>query len=254
MTSPSPGLGGWAPDMGLAGPEWATATPAQQAAAQQVAVHTLWALSGRQYGQANVVLAPWIPYAAPYFYRSYGYPWVQPYLISKFDRAKRVLLPGPVASITEVRYAAGDPDSGGRTILTVETDYHLDPDGHLVKVNGIWASQNLHAPVFTVTYVRGLAVPAAANVAAGIYAAEWLKGHTGNPQSRLPSRTREAARAGVQVSLASPETLANAGLTGVPEVDIFLRTVNPDKRQASPVLWSPEVGTHRILSESPVSA
>lgn len=253
MTTPSPGLGGWAPDLSLAGPEWAAATPAQQAAALQVAVHTLWSLSGRQFGQANVVIAPWVPYAAPYFYRSHGYPWIQPYLISKWDRAKRLLLPNPIASITSVNFAAGDPQSGNRTVLTAEVDYHLDPDGHLVKTNGIWPAQNLHAPFFTVAYVRGLAVPAAANIAAGIYAAEWLKGHTGNPNSRLPSRTREAARAGVTVALAAPEMLANAGLTGVPEVDIFLRTVNPDRHVTPPVLWSPEVGTHRIISESPIA-
>lgn len=252
MTPPSPGLGGWAPDMSFAGPEWAAATPAQQAAAQQVAVATLWALTGRVFGLANVLCAPWVPYAAPYYYRSYGYPWVQPYLISKWDRAKRLLLPGPVASITQVEYRQGDPQSEGRTVLTPEVDYHLDVDGHLVKTNGIWAAQNMHAPFFTVTYVRGVAVPAAANVAAGIYAFEWLKGHTGNPQSRLPSRTREAARAGVSVSMIAPEALAAAGLTGIPEVDVFIRTVNPGRMTVPPVLWSPEVGTHRIISETPV--
>jgi hypothetical protein len=142
--------------------------------------------------------------------------------------------------------------------LTAGADYTLEPiSGRLARRGAAWPAQDLNEPIFTVDYVRGTAVPDAANLAAGIYAWEWLKGQAGAAACRLPARTREVARAGVTTSLVAPETLASAGLTGVPEVDAFISAVNPARagvargsftRAVEPsAVWSPELAAHRVL-------
>lgn len=239
--SSTPGLGGWAPDLTGAGAEWAAAPADLQAAACQIGVHTVWALSGRQYGLAELTVAPWVPYAAPYFYRSRGYPWMSPFLISKWDRSKRLYLDGPIVEVREVIVSG--------VTMAAEVDYHLDPDGHLVRLgSAIWPVQDLTRPIFTARYVRGVVVPPAANLAAGAYAEEWLKGHLGVAGCRLPKRTQTIARQGVTISLADPEKLAAARLTGLPEVDQFISAANPGKLEQPPTVWSPETVSHRILS------
>lgn len=256
---PGPGLGGWAPEVSFAGPEWSDATADQREAALAVAVHTVWALSGRRFGVARVLLAPWVPYISPYRsvpqlagYRPTDTALHYPFPGSSYDRARRILLPGPTVGVREVRI--------GGVPLPAEA-WAADPDGRLTRVEGFWPAQNLWSPVFTVDYVRGTPVPAAANVAAGIYAIEWLKGHTGDVSCRLPSRVREVARAGVRTALAAPETLAGAGLTGIGEVDTFIAAANPALptrtgralvRSSQPgALWSPETSAHRVLSVGP---
>jgi hypothetical protein len=108
-----------------------------------------------------------------------------------------------------------------------------------------------------VEYLRGTEVPAAANLAAGAYAIEWMKAHTGAKGCRLPQRTREVIRAGVTTQLAAPEILNQGGLTGIDEVDAFISAVNPARAQmlarnytraVEPgAVWSPELAAHRVL-------
>ena len=265
MTVPSPqsSPGGWAPDLVTAGPEWSAATPDQRAAALTVGVHTVWALSGRRYGVAAVLLAPWVPlvpglgYAGtPQLAGLGGYSPLshRPAPYGAIDRARRLQLPGPVVEVREVRVQ-------GR-VLTPGGDWVLEPvSGRLVRTTGTWPTQDMAVPTFTVSYVRGTVVPHAANLAAGAYAYEWLKGHTGAPGCRLPARTREVARAGVSASMASPEALTNTGLTGVPEVDAFISAANPARMLANgrgftrnhepSAIWSPELASHRILEVGP---
>lgn len=253
--------GGWAPDVTMAGPEWAEASPEQQAAAVTWGTHLVWALSGRVYGLARVVVAPWIPPVLPWTNTPQLAGLVgalriepRPTPYSTWDRARRIALPGPVQRVLSVVCEGAEMVEG--------TDWTLEPvTGRLGRTSGVWPMQDLMRPMFTVTYVRGNAVPAAANLAAGIYAAEWLKAMVGSGACRLPERTRTVARSGVTATMVAPETLANAGLTGIGEVDAFISAVNPARalpngrgftRQVTPsLLWTPELASHRILEVGP---
>lgn len=260
MTEPGLLSGGWAPDVSLAGPEWAAASPDQRQAALTVAADVVWALSGRRFGVARLLLAPWVGAAGPWTSLANtpqlsglvgrSHLMDRPVPFGAADRARRVMLPGPVARLLTVTLDG--------VVLVAGTDYRLEPvTGRLARVGGYWPTQDLDAPVFTVEYLRGVEVPVSANLAAGAYAVEWVKAQTGNGACKLPARTREVARAGVTTSLVAPEQLSQAGLTGVPAVDAFISAVNPARvlangrayrRSETPsAVWSPELAAHRIL-------
>lgn len=248
MTAPSPGLplGGWDPDVTTAGPEWLAATADQRSDAIAAAVRSVWALTGRQLGVAEVTLAPWVPYIPPDYYRAPGFPFTRPYSPnSRYsgDRYRSVLLPGPVVEVREVLIAG---------LPMTEPEWALQlPVGRLVKRQGAWPSQDLTWPIFTVRYVRGTPVPSDANTAAGLLAYELLKARVGAKACALPARTREVSRAGISISMAAPEDLFAAGLTGVPAVDSFITSVNPTHSQMPSAVYSPDVtGAHRIVSVS----
>jgi len=247
MTEPSPGLGGWDPDMSAAGPEWQAATPAQQQAAIEAAVRTVWTLSGCQYGTAEVLVAPWVPYVPPYYYRPYALNaglWASgapTYMEQRVDRGRRLLLPGPVV----------DDDAHpitvtiGEVVLPRGEEWEFEVTGHLTRRAAAWPVQDLNWPTFTVRFTRGRLVPLDGLVAVAVLAERRIRSRA--KPSPLPERTRDVQRQGVSVSVSTPEEVRDKGFTGVKEVDDFVAAVNPDRLVAPPAVWSPELARHRFL-------
>ena len=248
MTAPAPQVPpGWAPDVSAFGAQW-DALPAEvQAAAASWAARSLWALSGRRFGTSELVVAPFITPPRPSFYDPRG----GRYAVSTAGvsgglagcAAQRAFrLPwGPVKEVALV-ILDGVAMPGDRWLL--------DPDGTLVRTDGGgWpVAQDVYAPRWTVQYTRGQEAPRDANLAAGRYALELAKAMTADASCKLPSRTRDVARQGIGLSLAAPEDLADAGLTGVTLVDQWLRAVNPAGLPEAPSFWSPSAARHRVLA------
>lgn len=215
---------------------------------EDMAVSILWALSGRQFGQCPVTIRPcpegstyrtarWSPLP------SYG-PGFSPIFESgewrnvgcsclgsgcRVSGPRLIHLPGPVGEIVEIRIA----------------DVVLDPDNYEIEGDRLyrhslaWPSQDLSAPLgepgtWSITYTRGNPVPHGVATLTGLLAAEFIKACTKGGNCRLPRQVQTVTRQGVTYSKVDPTNIFRSGLTGIPEIDIWLASVNPNKLQAAP--------------------
>lgn len=142
-----------------------------------------------------------------------------------------ITLPGPVNAVVEVRL-------DGQIVPPDQYVLHRLPTaGELVRVGGpdgpCWPDcQDLEQPhtapgTFSVLYLRGRAVPAAGMRALGTLACEIHKQCVGASGCRLPERVKTVTREGVSYDMFDPGEWLDDGLTGLPEVDAWLRSVNP---------------------------
>jgi hypothetical protein len=152
--------------------------------------------------------------------------------------ASTVQLPGPVASVSEVLQdgLALPPDA-----------YRVDSWALLVRLDGqSWpACQDMgkattQPGTWQVTYRQGSDVPAGGRRAAGALAAELLRSCTGGGCTRLPANTTSVTREGVSV-LIDTSGLATAWRTGLPEVDLWVYAVNPNRVQQRSAVHSVDV-------------
>ena len=226
-----------------------TPTPEEQSAydlalerrnnAEDVAVHVLWALSGRQFAACEYVARPC---AAPF--GSYGY-W-PPYVLTfddgqwmnwpcgcigscKVDGPRVVHLPGPVASIVAVTIDGTALDA---------SEYQLEGNALYRKGGAIWPRQDLSRALdepgtWSVTYLRGNPVPAGVDKLAGQLAREFIAACDDDDTCRLPRTVVATTRRGVSHQF-DPTKLLAAGKTGLTEVDLWLAAVNPHRLQQAP--------------------
>lgn len=82
---------------------------------------------------------------------------------------------------------------------------------------------------WTVSYVHGRSVPFGGRVAAGVLASELNKAVCNDDTCALPRRVQTITRQGVSVSFIDPMTFLADGLTGLYEVDLWIRSVNPNR-------------------------
>ncbi|WP_345410326.1 hypothetical protein [Nonomuraea salmonea] len=148
-----------------------------------------------------------------------------------------IVLPGPVDSIVRVMQDGVELPADA---------YRVDGHRTLVRTDGeCWPDcQDLSAPptepgTLAVTYRQGVPVPPGGIAAASSYACELVKAvcpGQGMGACRLPARVQTISREGVTMSFVDPMDHLERGLTGLPEVDAWVRAVNPDRlAQASRV-------------------
>lgn len=220
----SPGPGDWPVDW-QAVPAAAALTDEQRAAVHGPAVTLLWALSGRQFG---LTLSEFVA------------PAPQPGCGC-----------GPYPGLVAGRWVNGWPQPGGLRLPPTAHSVRqvVLPDGSVAPPGGWALGQNDTLqrangdvspwPAGTrVTYLRGAPVPAGGGQAAAALAAE-LHAVASGGKCRLPGRVTSIAREGVDVMLVDPSTYAEAGLTGLTEVDRWLRAVNPTGATAAAAVYDP---------------
>jgi hypothetical protein len=231
---------------------WAQLDKTSRTRATAVATEILWALSGRRFGLWPVTVRPARPgctgFNDPTDSRTACYlPWgslIIPACGCTGGRCTcvnlyEVALPGPVHDITRVTIDG----------ILVEAGTYLVYDHRwLVRVrNGVWPRcQDLSVPddadgAFIVTYRRGIPVPLGGQWAAGQYACEVAKASLGDNTCRLPNRVASIVRQGVQTTYVDPTQLTRDGMTGIPEVDAWIRAVNPYRLTRDSVVWSPDL-------------
>lgn len=153
-----------------------------------------------------------------------------------------IALEGPVASVTEVIVDGVVVDS---------ESYRIDNGNMLVRTDiaeggECWPQcQDLGLPTteegtFGITYEKGLPVPSGGQRAVAALAAEIVESCEGGP-CRLPSRVQEVTRQGVQIQLINDVDFLRSGLTGLPEVDLWLAAVNPTGQRQRSRFWSPDM-------------
>lgn len=143
----------------------------------------------------------------------------------------------------------------GRVEAVVVNGVALDPsvyrveDGYrLVRTDTLpWPS--CASEDFTVTYLAGHPVDALAARAAGVLASEFAKAVSGDSRGcRLPSGVVQVSRQGITMDVA--QGLFPDGLTGLTEVDVWLRSINPYGLRTAPTVWSPDMPRPRSVTWS----
>lgn len=244
---------------------WDGAGAALQARAQNFATHVLWALTGRRFGPCQMTVRPCAP-TGEATYVTYGvwmdsgnsggswYPmvWQGGWRNCGCGAgacacvpASQVWLPGPVAGVSEVRID---------NAVIPASSYRIDNSYFLVRQDGgVWpVQQNLGNPAssaddtFVVTYLRGELVPAGGQAMAALLACEYIKACTGG-QCRFPKRVTSVSRQGVTVSA---QELVASGETGISEVDMWIRSVNPKKLQERPSVFTPDLPNPTVTTWS----
>lgn len=149
------------------------------------------------------------------------------------DTVEAVPLPGPVGTVTEVKIDG---------VVVPSTAYRIEGGEYLVRIDGkAWPV--LSGDNFTVTYYNTHPVNALGEHAAGVMANEWLKLITGDKKCRLPSSVTTVSRQGINYEVA--KGMFPEGVTGIPEVDMFLLQYNPFALKVLPRVYSPDLPRHR---------
>ncbi|UYL88131.1 head-to-tail adaptor [Gordonia phage Evaa] len=207
-----------------------------QDSAIDMAIGILWALSGRQYGVCPAAARPcppvdlrvsnlYLPTAVPFWDGDYwsnascgclGGSCVQ-------SAPSRVHLPGPVQAITSVRIGGVELNA---------SEYVVEGDA-LIRTGGrAWPGQNITVPAdapggWIVEYTKGVPVPAGVPTLVGQLAAEIVKACGDGGKCRIPRNVVAVTRQGVSYQVYDPQTIYAAGKTGLPEIDLWLASVNP---------------------------
>lgn len=140
-----------------------------------------------------------------------------------------VLLPPPIGRIDLVTVDGEVLDASA---------YHVEDGRKLVRTDGEgWPACS--GSDFTVTYLNAHPVGIVGNKAATILATEFLNALTGSKKCRLPSNVTGLTRQGVSMELTTG--LFPGGMTGIREVDAFIRDWNPNNLTVAPTVHSPDL-------------
>lgn len=99
---------------------------------------------------------------------------------------------------------------------------------------------------FSVTYRYGVAPPASGIMACKVLALQLALSASGL-KNRLPTRITSMNRQGVGTMVVDVMDFLKQGLTGIYEVDLFLRTFNPSGMKRKAVVFSPDLGRPRRM-------
>lgn len=243
--------------------EWASYSVAVQDAAREYATYILYSSTGRQFGLCPQTVRPcgrysgnrqwiwgwqfgrdgaWVPYLDPTgTWRNCGCN-----CACNCQPSCQVWLPGPVDSIVQVNL-------NGAVIS--DTAYRVDNGQWLVRTDGdCWPEcSNLNVDsgqgFFEVTYIKGIEVPQALRVAAGVLACEFAKACVG-ATCRLPGRAAQIARQGVSVNMLSLENLIKNNFTGIPEVDQVIQAYNPQHLPYAMRVMTPDRMPPRMVTSA----
>jgi hypothetical protein len=149
-----------------------------------------------------------------------------------------VILPAPVGAVVEVNLdgALLDPSA-----------YRVDNGNRLVRTDGqAWPKcQDMAAPAgsegtFSVRYLNSWPVDGLGSYAAGKLAYEFAQACTGG-KCALPNGVQTISRLGVTLEI--PTGMFENGVTGIIEVDSWVRMWNPNALKMPSTVWTP--GTRR---------
>lgn len=228
-------------------PGWDDYDPALQCRATALAWSTLRLLTGGRVGNCPVVMRPCL--TAPCSVCAE----IRPSQIEgnwfniacggdacSCARLCEIIMPGPVAEVTEVRLDG---------IIIDPTLFRLDNGTKLVREDGeCWPScQNMSAPLgdsctLGISYVPGLLPGAEGEWAAGLLACEYAKACTGG-KCRLPSAVSSVSRNGTTMEMTAGLFANN--ITGIREVDAYVTGLNPYALRTPSMVWSPDLPQHR---------
>lgn len=249
-------------------PTWDSYPAELQDAATAWATQILDALTGRQFAQCPVNYRPCGPrceFGSGYFTwpvgapaNGAGFPWMTPFIDAGVWRncgcaggcscraSHEVPFPTPVAEVIEVNIDGVELDSSAYRLdiyrgapVLVRTDGEPWPQCQDMDADAD------EAGAFVIVYRPGKMLPLAGEIAAGELACEFAKLCTGG-DCVLPQQLASMSRNGVEIQVSDPTELLGQGLTGIANVDMWIRAVNPYRRAQPSRVYSPDLSGPRF--------
>ena len=225
--------------------------------AARVASYLLWSMSGRKYtGETTVTerytctlrnnrLGPSTKTNSPVLFGgdvfnipSGDYDEYSELSSDGMSPESRIKLRGrPITKIHAIRNRTGQ-------ILDPSSYYLVDHSTIHIKAGTPWTPCNTE-----VTYSYGTPVPVAGKMAARKLAIEFARLWSGDEQCELPQRVTSVSRQGVSYTILDNQEFIDELRTGLYEIDLFLKVVNPDNARRKSKVFS--VDTPRARRYSP---
>lgn len=142
-----------------------------------------------------------------------------------------VILPAPIAEVTEVIVDGVVLDPSAYDVVNYRELRRLDgnpwPCSNAFNLD---SSEGGDEGTWQVTYTYGRGPGPDGEIAAARYACELNKlwCNAADPNCRLPYRVQNIQREGVNMSFIDPSLFLKQGMTGIPEVDQWIQSVNPN--------------------------
>jgi hypothetical protein len=236
---------------------WADYAQETQDKALWLASTFLWAATGRRFGTCPVTVRPSQSPYQPWLYRTfplipgsgtyqggpflYGGRWFNAGTVAACcNNVCGVVLNGPVAAVDEVLVDGEVVSPASYRVDVAEGAYLLvRTDGTCWPICQNAAAEASEVGTFEVTYDQGVPLPEALAIATGLLACEYAKALTPGQNCALPAKMTRLSRQGVEIEVAPP--VPDDGKTGIRMVDDTIAALNPGKRQAPPMIMSPDL-------------
>ena len=228
--------------------------------AAQVASNLLWAMSGRKYTGETVVTerytctlrnnrmgpsdrtnSPVLFGGDVYNIPSGDYDEYSELVSDGLSPDARIRLRGrPVTKILTIRNKTGQ-------ILDPSSYYLVDHSTIHIKAGTPWTPCNVE-----ITYMYGIPVPTAGKMAARKLAIEFARLWAGDELCELPQRVTSVSRQGVSYTILDNQEFIDELRTGLYEIDLFLKTVNPDNARRKSKVFSVDTPRARRYTPKPL--
>ena len=232
--------------------------------AVKMASHLLWAMSGRKFSGVTRVTERYVSSYDPHlrvggsrlnFFPTLIAGQVENIPTGGFGRFShhdyqgdgtssysRVRLRGrKVVEVHELRTQQGE-------IVDPSTYYLSNHSTVFGTSDAKWTPSNIE-----ITYTYGSPPPTSGRAAARILANELVKLFEDDDACALPQRVTSVVRQGVVYTVLDNQSFVDELKTGVYAVDLFLKSVNPDKARARARVFSPDTpNARRLTGKNPV--
>lgn len=218
------------------GPQWETSDYAEEAV--KAASYVMWALSGRKYSGVRTVTERYVRFT----------PLIDTKLLqevsiisSRVNRALEIIEPW-VSPETRIRLR-GQPVRSVETVRNVNGKI-VSPDSYFMVDHSTiqFAEGALIVPAdIEISYTYGVTPPPMGKMAARRLAIEFVKLWEGDEDCALPQRVTSITRQGVSYTILDQQDFLEELRTGIYEVDLYLKTANPDKAKRPARVFSPDV-------------
>lgn len=222
----------------------------------KAASNLLWALSGRKYSGVTTVTERYVCATLSYRYGPsvrnhkaelvlgdiYNIPYtdMDSYTAVTTDGLSpqsRLRLRGrPVTKIHTIRNRSG-------VVVNPSSYYLVDHSTIQATTGSKWTPCDIE-----VTYTYGVDPPTLGKMAARTLALEFCKLWNGDDDCILPQRVTSVARQGVSYTIIDSQEFIDDLRTGLYAVDLFLKSVNPDRARARTRVFTPDVPRGRRYS------
>jgi hypothetical protein len=144
--------------------------------------------------------------------------------------SSRIRLRGrPVTKVHTIRDRSGN-------VISPDKYYLVDHSTIQATLGVPWTPCNIE-----ITYSYGTEPPTLGKMAARTLAIEFVKLWNGHDDCALPQRVTSISRQGVSYTLLDSQDFIDEMRTGLYAVDLFLKSVNPDRARAKARVFTPDV-------------
>lgn len=229
--------------------------------AAQTASYLLWAMSGRKYtgvttvterytctlrnnrmGPSDKTNSPVLFGGDVYNIPSGDYDEYSELVSDGLSPDARIKLRGrPITQVHSIRNKTGQ-------ILDPSSYYLVDHSTLHIRAGTPWTPCNVE-----ITYSYGMPVPVVGKMAARKLAMEFAKLWSGDETCELPQRVTSVSRQGVSYTILDNQEFIAELRTGIFEIDLFLKTVNPDNARRKAKVFSVDTPRARRYSPKPLA-